>query len=69
MGILVLYAIYLHNREYEIKEKLAKAAQTNLELKNYAAKVLIDLNPEKAKEQLTKVSQVVKQGLEGIEQH
>lgn len=66
MGILVLYAIYLHNREYEIKEKLAKAAQTNLELKNYAAKVLIDLNPEKAKEQLTKVSQVVKQGLEGI---
>ena len=31
-----------------------------------AAKVLIDLNPEKAKEQLTKVSQVVKQGLEGI---
>lgn len=66
MGILVLYAIYLYNREYEIKEKLAKAAQTNLELKNYAAKVLIDLNPEKAKEQLTKVSQVVKQGLEGI---
>lgn len=66
MGILVLYAIYLHNREYEIKEKLAKAAQTNLELKNYAAKVLIDLNPEKVKEQLTKVSQVVKQGLEGI---
>lgn len=102
MGILVLYAIYLHNREYEVKEKLAKAAQTNLELQNYAAlsshiaedrerkriardlhdsvghaltgviagvdaaKVLIDLNPEKAKEQLTKVSQVVKQGLEGI---
>ncbi|MDO4912728.1 MAG: sensor histidine kinase [Lactobacillus sp.] len=101
-GILVLYAIYLHKREFVIKEQLAKAAQTNLELQNYAAlsshiaedrerkriardlhdsvghaltgviagvdaaKVLIDIDPEKAKVQLTKVSKVVKRGLEGI---